>query len=146
MIRCGRQPVWIVAAWAALVAQAAPAAFCSDCDQPCCAARTGASEPQAREPGAESTDGCPLCAAHSGLAPAESHEQPCDCQLDARQEQPLAFSRNSLADHQDDALAIGPAAIPPPVPQAIGVTREYLAASLAAPIRPPRILFGVWRN
>jgi hypothetical protein len=26
------------------------------------------------------------------------------------------------------------------------VSREYLAASLAVPIRPTRILFGVWRN
>jgi hypothetical protein len=32
------------------------------------------------------------------------------------------------------------------VPQSLGVSREYLAASLAVPIRPVRILFGVWRN
>jgi hypothetical protein len=33
----------------------------------------------------------------------------------------------------------------PTVPQVLGVSREYMAASLAMPIRPPRILFGVWR-
>jgi hypothetical protein len=141
-----RRPVWIVAAWAALMAQSAPTAFCSDCDRPCCAARTGAGESQACTPGTESPDGCTLCATHFGLAPAESSEQPCDCQLDARQEQPLAFSRPPLADHQDDAPAMGPAAVPSPVPQTLGITREFQAASLAAPIRPARILFGVWRN
>jgi hypothetical protein len=46
----------------------------------------------------------------------------------------------------DGALPIGPAFLPPVAPLVLGVSREYLAASLAIPIRPPRILFGVWRN
>jgi hypothetical protein len=32
------------------------------------------------------------------------------------------------------------------VPRDLGVSREYVTAALAVPIRPPRILFGVWRN
>ncbi|MFM8892678.1 MAG: hypothetical protein ACKOTB_13850 [Planctomycetia bacterium] len=43
-------------------------------------------------------------------------------------------------------MAIGPSVLPAIAPQVLGVSREYLAASLAIPIRPPRILFGVWRN
>jgi hypothetical protein len=40
-----------------------------------------------------------------------------------------------------DAAAI-PGDAPPIVPQVLGVSRAYVAV----PIRPPRILFGVWRN
>jgi hypothetical protein len=43
-------------------------------------------------------------------------------------------------------MAIGPSVLPAIASQVLGVSREYLAASLAIPIRPPRILFGVWRN
>ena len=32
------------------------------------------------------------------------------------------------------------------VQNTLGVSREYVAASLAVPIRPMRILCGVWRN
>jgi hypothetical protein len=146
-----RHTVWVFAAWAALLAQAAPAAFCAACDRPCCANRAEAHESTPCTPGTESPGtafaaNCPLCAAHAGFAPAEADEEPCHCQLEARQEKPAALSRIRLAGHQDDAPAIGVAAFPTLVPQSVGISREYLADSLGIPIRPARILFGVWRN
>ncbi len=151
MIGRERHTVWVFAAWAALVAQAVPAAFCSACDRPCCANQAEAHESTQCTADTESADtasttNCPLCAALAGFAPAEADEQPCDCQLEARQEKPLATSRIRLADHLDDAPAIGLSALPPLVPQSVGITRDYLADSLGIPIRPARILFGVWRN
>jgi hypothetical protein len=34
----------------------------------------------------------------------------------------------------------------PEAPHELGASREFVAASLAVPIRPVRILYGVWRN
>lgn len=146
MVRCGRQFVWALAACAALAAQATPQALCLTCDHPCCAAQPGGSEPTSPASETASTSGCTLCVAHGGLAPTETNEQPCNCQLDARQEQPLSLSRSSFPHHADDAQAIASAVVPPTVPESLGISREYVAASLAVPIRPARILFGVWRN
>jgi hypothetical protein len=126
---------WIVAAWAAVVAQALPTVCRGDCGRPCWAR-------------ADSGD-CPLCAAPAataGAQPSDTSDEPCRCHLDARQDQPLAPSKGSLLDLvAADLQAVLSAARPTP-PQAIGVSREYLAASLAVPIRPLRILFGVWRD
>lgn len=146
MVRSGRRFVWVLAACATLVAQASPKALCLACDHPCCAARISGNEPATPASGTASNSGCQLCAAHAGLVSAETNEQPCNCQLDARQEQPLSLSRTCFRQHADDAKAIAPAVAPPPVPQSLGINREYVAASLAVPIRPARILFGVWRN
>jgi hypothetical protein len=128
-----RQFVWVLAACAAVVAQFVPKTVCQTCDQPCCA------------PAIELAEGCPLCAA-AGLQQAEPNEQPCHCQLNARHEQPLSLSRGSVKAVADDGPAAWLSTAQSDVPEALGVSREYLAASLAIPIRPPRILFGVWRN
>jgi hypothetical protein len=129
-----KQLVWACAACAAVIAQATPKVFCQACDQPCCVLRAD-----------ELAAGCPLCAA-AGLRQAESDEEPCHCQLNARHEQPLSLSRGSVTAAADDSLAVWLPAAQQDAPHALGVSREYLAASLAMPIRPPRILFGVWRN
>ena len=140
---------WLVVAWAAVVAQAVPAVCCGACDRPCCSGQAERYATAAAEALADS-GGCPLCAAATAPTaackqPPRSADQPCRCHLAARQEQPLASSpdslRNLTAGDQPAALA---AALPTP-PEVIGASREYLAASLAVPIRPPRILFGVWR-
>ncbi len=107
---------WVVAACAAVVAQAAPTPLCQSCDQPCCAV----------------------------VQEVCCHNDPCQCQLEARDEQPL--SHGPLTACADGAPALGLSTVLPHVPQVLGVSREYVAASLAVPIRPPRILFGVWRN
>ncbi|MFM8802768.1 MAG: hypothetical protein ACKOK8_02460 [Planctomycetia bacterium] len=78
--------------------------------------------------------------------PLPDTDRPCHCQLKARQHEPLSLSRSTLPAVADGAMAIGSSVLPAIAPQVLGVSREYLAASLAIPIRPPRILFGVWRN
>ncbi len=144
MVGSLRNLVWTAAACAAIVAQFAPDAFCDACSRPCCAVPGTLSA--AAESVGETPVGCPLCTAAAGIRPAEPTEQPCRCQLDARHEQPLSPSRSTIRVVADGDPAVGPAAAAPEVPQVLGVSREYVAASLAVPIRPPRILFGVWRD
>lgn len=133
-----RQVVWFVAACAALVAQVTPQAVCRSCDQPCCGV--------AVESVAESATGCPLCAAAADSCAVEVSEPPCRCQLDARQDRPISPSKAAVPAFDPVDQAFLPAAAPAAVPQTLGVSREYVAAFMAVPIRPPRILFGVWRN
>ncbi len=136
---------WIVASWAAVVAQALPAVCCGACDRACCSERADRCSPVVAEAPADAGS-CPICAAGStataGHQAHDSTEQACRCHLKARQDQPLAPSTSSLLN-----LVAGdpPAVLSAAPPQAIGMSREYLAASRAVPIRPPRILFGVWR-
>jgi len=58
----------------------------------------------------------------------------------------MASSRGTLASFDEVAQASLSAVVVSSAPQVLGVSREYLAASLAVPVRPPRILFGIWRN
>ena len=142
----GKQLAWIVAACAALVAQATPPVLCFACDHPCCAARADTIADRADNADTAGSSGCPLCAAHPGLLPADTSQSPCNCQLDARQEQPLATSWSPVPQAADDTLASDVATARLLVLPALGITRDYAALSLAIPIRPARILFGVWRN
>lgn len=142
MTRGRKQFVWFVAA-CAVVAQAPPAMPCFGCDRPCCADR--ASGHAAVDTDGEVASGCPLCsAAHP--RPADTSDLPCRCQLDARHDQPVSLSRGADRAGDERSPAHGPAVARPPVPPLLGISREYLATSLAVPIRPPRVLFGVWRN
>jgi len=150
-----KQLVWALVALATVVAQVTPQGVCRACDRPCCAAPmsvgsvgVGSGGFSTGGPGcdADPVARCPLCAAGITPRPLERPEQPCNCQLTARHEQPLALPSGSVP-----VLSVGDAAdatvvSPPLPPQVLGVSREYLAASLSVPIRPPRILFGVWRN
>lgn len=145
VIRSRKHLVWVMAACAAIAAQATPTAACFACDHPCCAVPNSGIEPHATAVNPESTGSCPLCASHADLLPGETEGQPCNCQLDARQEQPLAVSRD---ERKGDAalscgLFCGGKRVASPFP---GLSREYEALSQAIPIRPVRILFGVWRN
>ncbi len=141
-----KQIVRILATCAAFVAQLAPQAFCLACDQPCCIERSSGRGLTKNDAGVEPVSHCPLCAAAADFRPTETHERPCRCQLNARHDQPLSPTKGTLLELAGGDVALGPAVAPPEVPQLLGVSREYLAASLAVPIRPPRILFGVWRN
>ncbi|MFM7244211.1 MAG: hypothetical protein ACKO40_08555 [Planctomycetaceae bacterium] len=146
MVQRRTQLVLALAACAAVFAQLTPRALCQACDQPCCASRANGHAPRAAATADESTGGCPLCAAESGCPVPDTSNRPCHCQLKARHNEPLAHSRSTLLSLADGALTTGLPALPPVAPQVLGVSREYLAASLAIPIRPPRIVFGVWRN
>lgn len=145
MVRGQRQLVCLVAAWAALAAQAVRPAASRGCTMPCCSAPADRGGPAP----VDSAAGCPVCAGADAddHHPADAGEQPCRCQLDARQDEPIATLRGSHpSGDQSVWQAAAPGAVSTAVPQAVGVSREYLAATLAVPIRPARILFGVWRN
>ncbi len=125
MVGSLQKPVWLMVACAALVAQVAPQAWGGDCDRGCCAA-----------------EACECCTA----CPTESATPPCHCRLDARQDQPLSGQRNRSPERE----LLGQVAVSdwasPEAPHVLGASREFAAASLAVPIRPVRILYGVWRN
>jgi hypothetical protein len=118
--------VWIVMACVAFAAQVVPQAWGGACDRGCCAAES---------------DGC-CCSA----CPAAPAAPPCHCQLDARQDLPLAVSSRSTPDRDEFEQAPVEESASLEAPPALGVSREYAAASLSVPIRPVRILYGVWRN
>jgi len=136
--------VWAMVACATVVAQAMPQGPCDGCQRPCCAAPEGVESPPRCD--VEPPDTCPLCAIAGDARPLERTEQPCSCRLTARHDQPLAASSGPAAGFVPGHAAVAPAAIAVLAPQVSGVSREYLATSLAVPIRPARILFGVWRN
>lgn len=146
MFHFQNQRVWALAACAALVAQVMPKGLCQACDQPCCGREAGGHGSTTANASVESAGLCPACAAATEVQATDTSDRPCHCQLKARHSEPLALSRSTLPSLADGALTIGLPALPPVAPQVLGVSREYLAALLAIPIRPPRILFGVWRN
>jgi hypothetical protein len=130
MVRFLKTSVWLVVACAALVAQVVPQAWGGDCDRRCCAA-DGC--------GADIRECCTAC-------PAETARPPCRCRLDARDNQPLSVDRVTPSPHEELGRGVFAYATALEAPAAVGVSREYVAASLAVPIRPTRILYGVWRN
>lgn len=138
--------VWALAACATLVAQVAPQPICGACDQPCCAVGNGDGAPAVPEAASVPSFGCPLCAAGDESSSTATNVQPCGCQLDARQGQPLALSRGSIPADGPGHAALAVAHAASEVPAVLGVSREYLATGRDVPIRPARILFGVWRN
>jgi hypothetical protein len=147
--RVAKKPVWILVAWVALAVQAAPSAWCRGCELPCCAVAVHESVGGLPHVGGEPAGGCPLCSSTPTAAdscPVDATDQPCHCQLDARQDQPISPPRGISSAAELSAQTALSAAVVRDVPQAVGISREYLAASLAVPIRPLRILFGVWRN
>ena len=140
------QNAWLVAACAALVAQVAPQALCRSCDRPCCEPAAANVEAAPTVPESDPADHCPLCAAVADACPLESNSAPCRCRLDARQDEPKTSPQGNGPSFDEVVQASVPGVALPVPRRGLGVSREYLAASLAVPIRPPRILFGVWRN
>lgn len=148
MVRTRTRIVWVMAVTAAVVAQAGPQGVCRGCDRSpeCLGGAACHGGPVAPEAGAEPVAGCPLCPATTDRRCDGADAPPCHCQLNARQDRPLAPSPGaSPAPVAADSQAAWSAA-PPTAPPTLGVSREYAADLLAVPIRPPRILFGVWRN
>ena len=145
MVRDISNPVRIALACAVLLAQAAVPAFGRECERTCCMA-------VAPENGRANVAPAGDCCSHDGAAiggvnscPTDASGDPCRCRLEPREDAPLAAGRDASSPliPSNQAAAVGPAL---PVPRSVGVSREYLATTLAVPIRPPRILFGVWRN
>jgi hypothetical protein len=141
-----QQSVWIVMTVAAFVAQVVPQSWTGDCNRVCCAAESLACCPATLETPAESPAGCPLCSTPSAGAPAHADESPCQCQLDARQEQPLSVHGTSSPQRDDLAGWVAADTTSLEALHGLGVSRTYGVASLSIPIRPMRILYGVWRT
>lgn len=121
--------VWMGLAAVAFVAHGVPHAWGEDCGRECCAAEAH-----------ESCSGC--CQASS----ADVADPPCHCQLDARDGEPFSLPRNSSNQRGCFAQgAVGGGAFVP-APHVAGESRDHEASVLAMPIRPVRILYGVWRN
>lgn len=149
MVRRIKPLVWAVTACAAVAAQAVPRICCAGCDRPCFEGQIGSQELASGEFHGPPSGGCPLCAAAASQAlraTAQTHEEFCGCQLSSRHEQLFAPAKANWFPHDDGGEPDGVACATPLAPQGIAVSREYLATSLAVPIRPARILFGVWRN
>lgn len=154
MVAHFQKPVWLVMACAAFVAQVVPQAWAGDCDRGCCAAEfrdcCAVTQPPTvtaiQADPSEVPAGCPLCEAllDGSLAPAA--ESPCHCQLDARQEQPLSVGGGSSPQRDDLSAWVALNASSQEAPHGPGVSRTSVAASLSIPVRPVRILYGVWRK
>ena len=155
--------VWMIAC-AMIVAQVASAFRCDACEQACCRWTEG------REPAAgqniENADlrsgtaltsphgsGCPRCAArqpfcdHGGIEANDTGDaSPCRCQWEARHDLAgVPAGRQFLPldgpDHAFAAMAVSPDLT------AVGTSsRAWITAAATIPTRPPRILYGVWRN
>ena len=155
MVANPQKSVWLVMACAAFVAQVVPQTWIGNCDRVCCAAQESdccaipLAPPlsTARVASAEADTGCPLCAAASDRHLAHTDQTPCHCQLDARQEQSLAVP-SARSSQRDELPVWGEVAdtTSPGASQGLGSSRAGAVASLSIPIRPVRILYGVWRN
>jgi len=149
-----QKSVWLVMACAAFVAQVVPQTWIGDCDRGCCAAQEAdccaislAPPSASRQASAEAAPGCPLCAATSDGHVAHTDQAPCHCQLDAKQEQSLAVPNDrSSQRHELPVWGEVADATSPGASQGLGISRAGALASLSIPIRPVRILYGVWRN
>jgi hypothetical protein len=149
-----QKPIWLVMTCAAFVAQVVPQPWSGDCDRGCCAAEEltcctvtlAAPFPAGQDGPAEADTGCPLCAAAEAGGLSCADDSPCHCQLDTRQEQPLS-AHGASSPHRDELSAwVAADATSLEALHELGVSRSYAAASLSIPIRPVRILYGVWRT
>jgi len=126
MVGYRQQSIWLVLACAAFVGQAfswaAPQACSDDCGRDCCVAPA-------------------TCCQASNDAP------PCHCQLEAKQDQPLA-GHEVRSSQRDDLPVWGEVADGTALKASreLAVSRSYAVAAQSIPIRPVRILYGVWRN
>ena len=155
MVAHWQKPVWLAMACAAFVAQVVPQTWTGNCDRVCCAAQESdcCALPLApalstsRAAFAEADTGCPLCAATSDGRLAHTDQAPCHCQLDARQDQSLTVP-DARSSQRDELPVWGEVAdtTSPEASQGLGSSRAGALASLSIPIRPVRILYGVWRN
>lgn len=127
-----------------LVAQVVAAGRCAACETggcdactPCCMAPASA--------GADAAH-CPLCVTEAAAAccasPADADGEPCTCQWEPRDGEPLAPAPSTTLELD----GVGPQGT---VDAVIAPPTALVARSVAArdiPQRPVRILWGVWRN
>ena len=155
MVANRQNPVWAVLACVAFVAQVVPQAWGGECGRGCCAAEDPACCSDSIVPPlsisrgdpADAETGCPLCAATSDRSLADTHESPCHCQLDAKHEQSLVL-QEARATQRDDLPVWGEIADTSSQGGSRGLAagQAYAEVSTSIPIRPMRVLYGVWRN
>lgn len=145
MGRIRRQTVWTLVACVAVAVPVAPPAACRACDRSCAIGQVGDHHARSSDTGVGAVH-CPVCATPADCRQADATERPCHCLLTARQDRSPLPGRGGPPSAVAAGAACGLAVMPPEVPRVLGVSREYVMALLAVPIRPLRILFGVWRD
>lgn len=86
---------------------------------------------------------CPACTADDAAPPAES---PCRCHLRARHDAAAGAGSRPLPDLERSARFADVTVRADSAESSAALLRLALVAGDAVPQRPPRILFGVWRN
>lgn len=134
----------LLIACATAVAHASPQSLCRACERACCGERLVPSATATMGGADEAT--CPLCRSAAEHGQAGTAPASCRCQAEPRPDTPVAPARTAAPDADTAVGSLAAWTMPPESARLSGVSRAYLASSLAIPIRPPRILFGVWRN
>ncbi len=122
MARYRQKTIWLVLACAAFVGQAFSHACSEDCGRDC-------------------------CVAPATCCQATTDASPCSCQLEAKQDQTLAV-HEVRSSQRDDLPVWGEVADATALKASreLAASRSYAVAAQSIPIRPVRILYGVWRN
>ena len=122
MVGCRQKSIWMVLACVAFAFQAVPQACSNDCDRGCCVAPVTCCQ-------------------------ATTDASPCSCQLEAKQDQTPAV-HEVRSSQRDDLPVWGEVADATGLHTSRGLaaSRSYAVAAQSIPIRPVRILYGVWRN
>lgn len=134
----------LLVAFAAVAGQFIPASAVWQCGKSCCSASASESCCQrilSTEPDLDSQ--CPLCRPQ----PAEQKSTPpCHCHLKARHESATKVEGRAALDLQHpDHFAVVRLS-DDSAESSAKLMRSVLAAVETIPYRPPRIVFGVWRN
>jgi hypothetical protein len=122
MLGYRRKSIWLVLACTAFAVQAVPQACSEDCERGC-------------------------CVAPATCCQATTDASPCRCQLEAKQDQTPAVHEVRSSQRDDlpvwgevaDATALN-------ISRGLAASRSYAVAAQSIPIRPVRILYGVWLN
>ena len=131
-------------ACAAVIGQFIPASAVWACGKSCCSAQASQTCCQRiLSPEQDLDSHCPLC----GPQPAEQKfAPPCHCHLKARHESATKVEGRAALDLQHpDHFAVVRVSDDSTEASA-ELMRLALAAGESIPYRPPRIVFGVWRN
>ena len=131
-------------ACAAVIGQFIPASAVWACGKSCCSAQSSETCCQRIQTTEQAPDsGCPLCRPR----PTEQRSTPpCHCHLKARHDSATKVEGCAALDLQcPDHFAIVQVS-DESAESSAELTRLALAAGETIPHRPPRILYGVWRN
>jgi len=134
----------VLIAFAAVIGQFIPASAVWACGKSCCSASANQSCCQRILSAEQDFDSqCPLCRPQ----PAEQKSTPpCHCHLKARHESATKVEGRAALDLQHpDHFAVVRVSDDSAEASA-ELTRLALAAGETIPYRPPRIVYGVWRN